>query len=296
MRHNLFKAKDTSFKVITTTDTAIAVWTFTTADGLTEQDSVTPSAINDDYYKAVISTASTDCFMLMKHDGECGIMRVGDPEVLTIGYTGETGETHTHVQYDMDGEELGNGDMIEIGEGFYYAEPASLESSFVVLMGTLVKNLEVPYMVVEVEGSGGIEGDKQFLNTGYNTFGALADKHSYFDLEQGKWIQDDDRIAKASDLAMAVCHKYGLVWDDEDDDQWIGNYVKYVRSYDENDGAKKFRLYKPSKTPLTNDANFDLHVTDEDGNYWVRGVALLLLQTLETINDTDGAIITYKEV
>jgi len=294
MRHNWFKAKDDSYKVITTTDNPISVWTFTTEDGLVEQDSVTPSAINDDYYKATISTTGTDCFMLMKHDGACGILRIGNPEVLTIGYTGETDEVHNYVQYDMDGEELGSGDMVEIGEGFYYAEPESLESSFVVLMGYLIKNLEVPYLIVETDGGvKSVLAQQNFINEGFNTLGFLGERHSFFDLEQGKWINDDDVEAKAADMAKAVCHKYGLVWDDEDDDQWIGNYVKYLRTYQENDG--KIRYYKVAKTPEDNVANFSLMQTDENGNLVVKGISMLLLQSLETINDTDGAIITFAE-
>jgi len=292
MRHTNFIAKDTSFKIISTADTDVSVWKFTLDDGLVSQDSVTPEAIGD-YYKATISVPDEDCFILVVQDEIAGITRVGDPEVLVIIYTGETGDTLNYKQYDMDGSELDSGTATEIDEGFYYIEPESLDLSYFDIEGVL-KTLNVPYKVVNcTEGGDGVSATKNFVNVGFNTIGFLGNRHSYFDLDQGKWINDDDVEAKASDLAKAVCHKYDLVWDDKDDEKWIGNYVKYLRSYTENDG--KVRYYKVAVTPETNDANFDLMQTDEGGNLVVKGVSLLILQSLESINDTDGVIIPFAE-
>ena len=141
-------------------------------------------------------------------------------------------------------------------------------------------------------GGDTIEGAGVYTNVGYNMFGFTGVRHSWFDIDASEWVNDDDVDAKASDLAKALCSNYSLVWDDQDDDNWIGNYISYIRSYDDN--AKKFRLYKPSKTPETNDANFQLIIEDEDGNVWVRGVSVLLIQSLETISDTDGATIPFR--
>jgi len=293
VRHTNFRATDSSFKVIGLDDSTIQVWTFTLTDGLIAQDDVTPSAIGD-YYSGTVATSGTDCFMLTLQGGVSGILRIGDPEVLVIGFTGETGQDNTYKQLDLDGAELSSGSMTEIGEGFYYAEPSSLDPSYFDINGGLIKTLVVPYMVVESDSGGGITADGIFNNTGFNQFGFLGERHSYFDLDQGKWINDDGVDAKAADLAKAVCVKYSLVWDDKDDEQWIGNYIKYIRSYTENDG--KVRYYKPYKTPDGNDANFTLMQTDEAGNLVVKGIDMLLLQTLETINDTDGTLVPFKEV
>jgi len=215
--------------------------------------------------------------------------------VLTIAYIGTTGETIPYIQYDMSGDEMESGDMTEIGEGFYYVDPESLDDSFFVLDDSLVKNLHVPYLVTgsgDGDGGGDIDTvDQNFVNTGFNMLGFLGNRHSYFDLDQGKWIEDDDVEARAADLAKAVCYKYDLVWDDKDDDLWIGNYMKYIRTYQENDG--KVRYYKVAKTPEDNVANFNLMQTDEDGNLVIRGISLLMLQTLETIDDTEGALIKF---
>jgi len=290
MRHTGFRKKDSSFKLIGTTDAVVKVWTFTLDDGLVEQDDVTPDAIGD-YYSAEISTPDSDCFVFVVQDGDCGITRVGDPEVLVVSYSGKTGETYKYKQFDMDGGELDSGDMTEIGEGFYYIEPSSLDESYFDIEG-IIKTLVVPYNIVAC--SDNVElADEIFNNVGFNMFGFLGDRNSYFDLDNGKWVKDDDVEAKASDLAKAVCSKYDLVWDDEDDDKWIGKYIKYFRSYEENAG--RIRYYKPYKTPDGNAANFSLMQTDEAGNLVIKGISMYLLQTLETVDDTDGATITFRE-
>jgi len=294
MRHTNFRATDSSFKIISKDSADVDFWTFTLADGLGTKDTVTPSAIGD-YYSATISTPSTDCFILAKQSDVSSILRVGDPEVLVIAYTSVLDQDNPYKQFDLDGEELDSGTMTQIGEGFYYVEPVSLDPSYFDLNDGLIKTLVVPYLVASNSGGeGGITADKIFQNLGFNMFGFLGERYSYFDLDQGKWINDDTIEAKASDLAKAVCFKYNLVWDDKDDDNWIGNYIKYIRSYEENAG--KIRYYKPYKTPDDNDANFSLMQTDEDDNLVVKGVSMLLLQSLETINNTDGAIIPFREI
>ena len=295
MRHTNFKPKDTSFKVIDTTSANVHSWKFTLADGLTVLNTYIPNAIGD-YFSAEIITPDEDCWLLLEQNGNCSMIRVGDPEVLTVGFTGEEGGIHEYAQYDMDGTELANGYMTEIGNGFYYAEPVTLAASFFDLGGE-IKPLSVPYRVVDCTNTGGGEAVGSpaiFNNTGFNMFGFLGERYSYFDQGLGKWVNDENVEAKASDLAKAVCHKYGLVWDDTADTQWVGNYIKYIRSYTENDG--KIRYYKPFKTPDTDEANFSMMQDDEAGNLVVKGISMLLLQPLETVNGTDGVTIPFREV
>ncbi len=156
MRHNWFKAKDTSFKIIDKSDSDIEVMKFTLIDGLTVLDSVTPTA-KGDFFIAEIATPNENCWIFTIQNGACGMVRVGSPEILTIGYTGIEAQTHTHSQYDMDGTEVGTGDMTEIGKGFYYCEPFTLSASFVVLLDEIIKPLVVPYGGVK-DGSGGSSG------------------------------------------------------------------------------------------------------------------------------------------
>jgi len=295
MRHTNFRSTDSSFKVISKDATDISVWTFTLTDGLVAQSSITPTSTGD-YYSGTVSTPTTDCFMLTLQGGVSGILRVGNPEVLVIGYTGEVEQTNTYRQLGLDGAELDSGNMSEIGEGFYYIEPVSLDTSYFDINDGYIKTLVVPYNIMDVTSSTstGVTSDGYFGNTGFNMFGFLGERYSYFDLAQGKWINDDEVEAKASDLAKAVCNNYGLVWDDTTDAKWIGNYIKYIRTYTENDGY--IRYYKPYKTPDTNDANFTLMQDDEAGNVVIKGISILFLQTLETVNTTDGILIPFKEV
>lgn len=292
MRHTDFKAKNSSFNVIGTSSNNAKIWTFTLDDGLVAQDDATLDAIGD-YYSASISTPDKDCFMFVKYNNRCAILRVGDPEVLVIAYIGSEGETISYKQLDMDGKSIDDGDMTEIDEGFYYIEPSSTDKSFFDMGNGIIISLVVPYNVVTVNGTNCLTSDGIFHNVGYNMFGFLGNKNSYYDLDNKKWIDDDNAEAKSSDLAKAVCGKYGLVWDDQDDDKWIGNYIKYLRSYTENDG--KIRYYKPSVTPENNDANFSLIQEDEAGNLVVRGIDIYILQSLESVDGTDGVTITFKE-
>jgi len=294
MRGINFKEQGASFKIIHRGDEDLALWTFTLTDGLTSIDAPAKDALVDDLYIATIDCDDADYWLLIKWGSQAEFIMVGDAEVISWLYTGVTEETYNYRQVALDdGDDLKNEDMLEAGEGFYYIEP-ELEASLAVFADTHIATLTIPYVIVNCTDGGGddITADKTFCNVGFNMFGFIGERYSYFDLDKGEWVNDDDVEAKASDLAKAVCYKYDLVWDDEGDDKFIGNYIKYLRSYTENDG--KVRYYKPYKTPEDNDANFALMQTDEDDNLVVKGVSILFLETLETVNDTDGAIITFR--
>jgi len=294
MRGINFKKQGASFKIIHKGDEDLSLWTFTLDDGLKSIDSPSKDVLVDDMYMATIDCDDEDYWLLVKWGTQTEMIMVGDAEVISWMYSGTTDATYNYRQIALDdGDDLKNEDMLEAGEGFYYIEP-EIEQSVAIFNDSLIATLTIPYIVINVDDNSGSEvsGDKTFINVGFNMFGFIGERHSYFDLDNGEWVNDDNMEAKASDLAKAVCYKYSLVWDNEDDDKYIGKYIKYIRSYTENDG--KVRYYKPYKTPEDNDANFSLMQTDEDDNLVVKGVSILLLQTLETINDTDGAIITFK--
>jgi len=295
MRGINYKKQGASVKVIHKGDEDLSCWKFTLTDGLVALDAVDKEVLVDDFYKATITLDDEDYWYLLKWGAQTEILMVGDAEIVSWLYTGVTDGAYNYKQIALDdGESLKDEDMLEAGEGFYYIEP-TLEASIGVFADSLIATLTTPYVVVNCTdgNSGETTADKNFINTGFNTMGYLGERNSYFDLAAGQWKNDDEVEAKASDLAKAVCHKYGLVWDDDEDEKWIGNYMKYLRTYEENSG--KIRYYKVAVTPEDNDANFSLMQTDEDGNTVVKGISLLLTQTLETVNDTDGAIITFRE-
>ena len=145
--------------------------------------------------------------------------------------------------------------------------------------------------------TGDIYADQNFIDVGYAEFGFLGDEFSYFDYENGIWVHDDTQMirARASDLARAIAYKYGLVWDDRTDINWIGNFIAYLRTYNEED--KQFRLYAPSITPEDNYNNFPLIVRDEYGNQQLRGISILIKQPLITTPDgSEGIILPFRKV
>jgi hypothetical protein len=235
---------------------------------------------------------SEDCIVCAVLNGQPVFMRVGEPPVAFYGYGFGTGKIIPYERMSVDGTTLQSGNLVEYGNGIYGFTPTSTEYSLI-SAGGYVTSLDVPYNQICIEnppGSGGEDSEgaeSNFINVGYNMFGFTGVRNSYFD--GSAWVADAGSEAKASDLAKAVAYKYGLEWSNKSDPLWVGNYIKYIRTYVENDG--QFKLYAPSVTPENNANNFNLMQTDEKGNEYVRGVSILLLQELET----GGATVPFRE-
>lgn len=154
--------------------------------------------------------------------------------------------------------------------------------------------LKLPYIEVVIDtGTGGYSSNGLFVDTGFSNYGFIGEKHSYFDMLSGTWVKDINRTAKAEDLAKAVAWKYNLDWDNRTSPQHVYNYIKYFRTYDEEN--KRFLLYAPAITPSTDINNFELIQLDELGNTFVLGVSMLLVQDLETVSDSSvGVYIPFK--
>jgi len=144
MNLTLFKDKNSSFKEMSFSKSVIHVWYFTLTDGFKYQTSITPE-LKDKLYIGIIKTPDYDCFVLTKQDNSCGIVRVGNPDILLIGYTGIKKQKIKYTQFSLNSNlQLDEGVMIEIDEGFYYIKPKSLVKSFFKI-GNIIKTLEVPY-------------------------------------------------------------------------------------------------------------------------------------------------------
>ena len=297
MRGINFQKKKSSFKIMHKGKDPLQCWTYTTDTGLLGTLVPNTQNIIDDWYVVTIDTENEDYWFLYKWGDVRDVIMVGAAEVL-VWYLYEI--ENRNIPFKQlavaDGTELKNEFLTELKYGFYYGEPA-IEKSICIIDDSTYGTLSIPYITINcnslVGGNGeDVNTDAYFSNVGYNLFGFLGEKHSYFNLDLGIWVEDQAITARASDIGKAICHKYDLVWDDRSHRKWIGNYVKYIRSYDEN--IKRFRLFKCGITPLTNEANFELHTLDEAGNYVVRGISLLLIKSLETIDSTDGAMIHFK--
>jgi len=299
MRHTNFVPKLASFYVINDkNEEPRRLFKFDLVDGIQELEFPAVETIGE-YYRIKVNTENSDYFLFLLWGDACEILRVGNPPPLVIGYLGQEGQTINYRQISVtDGTQLDQGQFVEIGHGFYYVSPASQDLSFYDIENVGLITLKLPYTCGDTGQGGGGGGvllaDENFFDVGYATFGFQGNKYSYFDMATGQWVQDPTktRLARASDLAKAVCYRYNLVWNDPSDPNWIRNYIKYMQCFDEERGM--FLSYIPSVTPEDNYNNFALIVEDELGKQYIRGIQMRILQGIETIGDSVGIIITYR--
>jgi hypothetical protein len=235
MRHTNFQDKLSSFSIVSDSDQLPKrIYTFDLTNGI--QEIAFPTVIQiGDYYKITLTTEDRDYFIFIEWGLIREIVRVGDPDVLVIGRAGDTGLQiyYKHINA-TDGSVIDEGYFTEIGYNYYYIQPKELTKSFFDIEDTGLVTLVVPYKIVNVSETlttGDIYADQNFIDVGYAEFGFLGDEFSYFDYENGIWVHDDAQMirARASDLARAIAYKYGLVWDDRTDVNWIGNFIAYLK-------------------------------------------------------------------
>lgn len=224
------------------------------------------------------------------------ILRCGVPP-LKVFYTNVNYKSSDNIyyeQYSKSGTLLSSDSInfLESGVG-YFVPKNEFESLIKIYLNSEVTSsvLKLPYIetIIDTTPGSGYSSNGLFVDTGFSNYGFIGEKHSYFDLISGKWVNDPTRIAKAEDLAKAVAFKYNLEWEDRANPLHIYNYIKYFRTYDEENGV--FRLYAPSITPSDNAANFELIQKDELDNTFIKGVSMLLIQDLETV--IDGSVGVY---
>lgn len=287
MKHRNLVQKGTIYTAFCPVEGQVFLYEFDPiTEALTELTAPVSSQVNNEY-KLTITTPNKDTYLLLKWGNFFDVIRIGEPDVVVFLTSYDNTKTYSYDQVNSSGTIIDSGTFISLQNGFYYLKPVSLEFSYFIVNGTGLSVLEVPYNVVNVNPSGTIPVvNGNFIDVGYAEFGFLGEKNSYFDLTSGTWIQDNTKTASAEDLAKAVAFKYGLNFYDRIASNWIGNYIAYLRTYDEE--AKQFRLYVPSITPSNNINNFPLYSIDEYGNDLLRGVSILIKSGIETT--TDGSI------
>ena len=228
-----------------------------------------------------------DVYLFVEQGKYFDVIRIGKPPAMMVL---KDTQSRRFNQYDTIGNLTGFIDSVSIGQGYWKVVPLVIGRGYFELDG-YIQPFDFGYDVNEqpVNTEGGISAVGNFIDTGYAEFGFLGNKHSYFDMGLGAWVDDVNVVAKASDLAKAVAYRYNLEWADQSAPTHIYNYVKYLRTYDEE--LKVFRLYAPSITPESNPANFPLILEDEEGNTMIRGISILLAQDLDTASD--GSVGTY---
>ena len=255
---------------------------------------------NDVFWVSNVILPNEDCYVILiiYRDNEIidyVVLRCGVPS-LKVFYTDKNYKETDNVyyeQYNKLGSLLSTDYLNYLESGIGYFIPENEFESLIKIYNKTVSSsiLKLPYIETKIETTpgSGYSSNGLFVDTGFSNYGFIGEKFSYFDLDKGVWVNDLNRIARAEDLAKAVAFKYNLEWEDRANPLHIYNYIKYFRTYDEENGV--FRLYAPSITPSDNAANFELIQKDELDNTFIKGVSMLLVQDLETV--IDGSVGVY---
>lgn len=296
MEHSAIRGKNEAVLIICKTEVAppsLTIYKLTEGGTLTLlTDTYTINDIGNSYYTSSITTPNEDCFLCVNFGGYPTFIRVGDPTIRFLYYRVNAGSTIPYSQFGVNGAVLSSGSLTDLNNGFYMFTPSNLGLS-IIEVDTEPSVLKVPYLVYSSVPTG-YSANANFIDVGYNTIAFLGEEFSYFDTDQGKWVLNNLKHAKASDLAKAVTAKYNLTWaSDEADPLWIGNYISYIRAWDEETLGGRAFMYFPSRTPETNVHNFNLVTRDELDNIQVRGLTILLKQKL-TSTPGDGVVIDFR--
>lgn len=265
------------------------------------QDNLT---YNNVFWVSNVQIPNEDCYLIIivyrnNIINDYIVIRSGVP-TLKIFYTNQKyiqTDTIYYEQYNKSGVMLETDYINYLSYGIGYFTPVNEFESLIKFyngIDTISSVLKLPYIEVQIgSGGNGYTSDGLFVDTGFSNYGFIGEKNSYFDLISGTWVKDLNRTAKAEDLAKAVAWKYNLEWDNRTSPLHVYNYIKYFRTYDEEN--KRFLLYAPAITPSTDINNFELIQLDELGNTFILGVSMLLIQDLETVSDSSvGVYIPFK--
>lgn len=282
----------------------ISVWKLDVGDVWTSLiDSYEVVKISSNLFRCTFAAPDEDCNLGVLFGGYPTFVRVGDANVRFL-YFGEF--THREISYRqmsvVDGSELDVGVLTELTDGFYYTDPLTEDTSIIEIThpdgSTEPFLLKLPYGGTGTGGPGsGVTADFNFLDEGYNFFAFMGAELSAYDIVTGEW-RENSSVARAADLAKAVSHRYSLIWDkataiaDNNIEQWIGSYLQYMRTWDEEAG--KIRNFVPGVTPDDSDNNFQLIVRDEYDNPCLRGIQLFITKGLTTKDTSVGLIFDFR--
>lgn len=295
MEHSAVVSKNTSTTVFARTEESTpSISIHKLSNTLTFTDiTSSPSIVSlgNQYWKCQITTPDEDCYLCIKFGTYPIVIRVGSPVLRFLYYAIEENRTipFKHIS-STSGTVLSSGTLTNLGNGFYYTTPSTTDLS-IIEVEDVPNLLKIPYSLEPSDPptpGTGLGVPYNFFDTGYNMFAFPGGEYTRFDISTGKWIAHTE-VTKVSDLAKAVAYRYGLEWIDTSQLNWIGNYISYMRSYDEE--GKKFRNYVPSVTPEANVNNFALQVRDEMGQLSLRGITMLTIQDLETIPEGSGGLV-----
>ena len=241
MRTTNFLAKSSSLTAYSPINSVPIIKTFVSS--LSDYSgSVNISQIGD-FYKLEILTPDFDCFLFIVWNGNAEIVRVGNPSILAICYLKNLNLTTPYKHIDTNGNLLKSGVLTEIGQGFYYINPNSLDNkSFFYIDNKHLITLKLPYPNLDIVGDGSIK-----LNP--NVWQLIAIPVQNEKVYEYFVKQLEDKTGESEENILEVCNCY---FGQED----------------------KFRSYVPAVTNRLSSNNFPLSITDgihsEITAFWVK--------------------------
>lgn len=278
----------------------IKVWKLSSTNVLTEITDIifVVYKLSDTYYKCGFTAPDEDCYLCIKFANDVSFVRVGSPVTKLLHYSESSDLSYKQIDA-ADGTLVSEGNLNYLNNGFFYKEIQSTLYSLIEIRDSsnIYKTISVLKLPYPTENSGGGQTNGYSAISNFveieklAMIGFLGERKSGFDRTLGKWIYQDSEV-KAADLARSVTYRYGLAWDkDENEELWIGNYVKYIKTQESTGSAL---VYRPGSTPENNKNNFNLIIDDIQGNTIVRGLAIYVTKPLETISSIEGAVLGFR--
>ena len=236
MRHTDFRDKNSAFNIISDSKSITKVFKFMLGSDLELLHTLEATEIAN-YYTTAVSTPNEDCFLLLKSEKGCSIIRVGNPDILVVAYAEDVNLTLPYKQLSSaDGAKLDEGNLTEIGEGFYYVKPASYIKSFFDLGNGILKTLVVPYKI----------------NATATNRGTVRLESNRFELI-------------AIPIKNATVAEYFLAKVEEVTGKSASESIELVKAYPSNSiSSGKWLVYIPNVTKDTSINNFKL-IEDDNG-------------------------------
>lgn len=305
MQHSAIVNKKEAVIVFTKTSTTdmpeITVWKLNLSNVLSKIIDINfvVYMLSEDYYKCGFVAPDEDCYLCIKFGNDVSFVRVGNPSTKLIHYS----DSNLNLKFNQidaaDGRKVASGSLVKLSNGFYYRDILSSIYSLIEIVDSdnlykTISVLKLPYPS-DNSSSGDITGYSAVSNfieiEKLAMLGFLGERKSGFDRTLGKWVSRETEVT-VSDLARSIAYKYNLVLDiDENEELWIGNYVKYIKTQDTTGSAL---VYRPGSTPDNNRNNFELIRDDISGNTVVKGLAIYVIKPLEVINGIDGAVFGFR--
>ena len=140
MRLNNTYARLSNVTLVTTSDVLDSdILVFKYVTGTTKDTLTFTTEVIGSFKYIYIDAPDEDCFILVKYGLNTEFIRIGNPPIyVLLHYLDSNLTTIPFEQYNYNSDILSNGDMTDIGDGFYVIGTSNIERSFYNILGNLI--------------------------------------------------------------------------------------------------------------------------------------------------------------